>query len=190
MILCATFVITISSVFIFFVSTEVCAVNLCFACLCADHQAKGGLAGVQLSSGCRWALYLHSGGTWTESLLQRCQRQTAPPAPGKGMNTPTHTHTEVHAKSFYYQHTWIYTDIDLQLLLISLCCRNPPRLYQPDSQRRFLPLHLLHGWDQPNDMLWRWDCLPSYLNRTGVSSALQPMGAIKKYCSIFEARFH
>lgn len=65
----------------------------------ADHPAKGGVAGVQLSSGCRWALHLHSGGTWTEPVLQGCQRQTAPAAPGESM------HTQPHTFQFASQHT-------------------------------------------------------------------------------------
>lgn len=53
----------------------------------ADHPAKGGVAGVQFDSRCRWALHLHRGGTRTEPVLQRCQRQTAPPAPGESRCT-------------------------------------------------------------------------------------------------------
>ena len=52
--------------FIWCVCLEVC--ELCYSpprllFLYADHPAKGGVAGVQLSSGCGWALHLHSGGT-------------------------------------------------------------------------------------------------------------------------------
>lgn len=50
----------------------------------ADHWPQGRLAGVQFSPGCRWPLYLHSGGTRTEPVLQRCQEPTAAPAAGEG----------------------------------------------------------------------------------------------------------
>lgn len=49
----------------------------------ADHPAQGGVAGVQLSSRCRWTLHLHGGGARTEPLLQGRQRPPASPAPGK-----------------------------------------------------------------------------------------------------------
>lgn len=64
--------------------------SMCFLFVRTDHQAERRLAGVQLGTRCRWALYLHSGGTWTESVLTRRQRKTAPPAPGEGTH---HSHT-------------------------------------------------------------------------------------------------
>lgn len=45
------------------VGGAVCMLTTVPVSLHADHPAKGGVAGIQLSSGCRWALYLHSGGT-------------------------------------------------------------------------------------------------------------------------------
>lgn len=68
--------------------------------LCADHPAKGGVAGVQLSSRCGWTLHLHGGGTGTESLLQRCQRTSAPPAPGESR----HTHISHQRKLLFCRH--------------------------------------------------------------------------------------
>lgn len=74
---------------------SVCDFSILPVWLHADHPAKGGVAGVQLGSRCRWTLHLHSGGTWTESLLQRRQRPSASPAPGESR----HNHTSVNCFS-------------------------------------------------------------------------------------------
>lgn len=99
--------------------------------LYADHPAKGGVAGVQLSSGCRRTLHLHSGGTRTESVLQRRQRQTAPPAPGESTRTRPHVsfYVMIHRLALAYSHLNPYRHVTpiWICLCMPLFCPNPPR---------------------------------------------------------------